>query len=530
MLMCAYWRRIVPLGAALAAVAATLASAPAVLAQAVTYEDVPEDAYYTTPVADLAAMGVFAGTGCDEGFCPGETIDRKTMAVWIVRILDGTEPSDIAESRFNDVDAGSFHAPFIERMAELEVTRGCGDGSGYCPDRTVTRAEMAVFLSRAYTLPDGPDPGFTDVPADAWYAADVAKLAASGITVGCGDGTMFCPGRYTTRAQMATFLWRAENPGWRADEAPETSVALNSAMDGGGVISGECAIRSDGAMVCWGGGEQIVRDGPYKAVNADREYHWCAIRTDDTVECWDTNGDLGAPAGAFAAVSTAEFVLLAVENAIPEIYSCGVRIDGTITCWQSLEDGSYSDAPQCQQIEASGFTFTICMPSILQPPEGEYRSISRACAIRIDDDTITCWSSYYDFDDIEIHGAPPGGGSYKALSLGRSHSCAIRTDDTLACWGNSEDKKLEHPEGEYEAVSAGVSHSCALRADYTLACWGNNDFGQTDAPSGEFIAVSARSQSTCAIRTDNTITCWGLGYGSDRTDPLQPPEGFFGPG
>ena len=67
-----------------------------------------------------------------------------------------------------------------------------------------------MFLSRAFELPEGPDPGFVDVPADAWYAADVARLAASKITVGCGDRSGFCPGRDTTRAQMATFLHRAD--------------------------------------------------------------------------------------------------------------------------------------------------------------------------------------------------------------------------------------------------------------------------------------------------------------------------------
>ena len=92
------------------------------------------------------------------------------------------------------------------------MTRGCGDGSRFCPDRGVSRAHMAVFLSRAYSLPDGPDPGFSDVAADAWYTAEVAKLAASGITVGCGDGTGFCPDRDTTRGHMATFLHRAEKP------------------------------------------------------------------------------------------------------------------------------------------------------------------------------------------------------------------------------------------------------------------------------------------------------------------------------
>ena len=154
---------------------------------------------------------MFAGTEWGDGFCPNAPIDRKTMAVWIVRVLDDEDPARVTESRFNDVNVRGFHARFIERMAELGVTRGCGDLTGFCPDRTVTRAEMAVFLSRAYQLADAPDPGFVDVPADAWYATDVAKLAASGITTGCGDRSGFCPGRATTRGEMATFLDRAEN-------------------------------------------------------------------------------------------------------------------------------------------------------------------------------------------------------------------------------------------------------------------------------------------------------------------------------
>ncbi len=157
----------------------------------------------------LAEQGVLAGTLCESGFCPDDAIDRKTMAVWVVRMLDGQEPAAVSESRFNDVSSDSFYAPFIERTFALKVTTGCGDGSGFCPDNPVTRGQMAVFLSRAYDLPDGPDPGFSDVPVDAWYARDVAKLVVSGITKGCGDGTGFCPDWDTTRAQMATFLWRA---------------------------------------------------------------------------------------------------------------------------------------------------------------------------------------------------------------------------------------------------------------------------------------------------------------------------------
>ena len=67
------------------------------------------DAYYAMPVADLHADGVFNGTLCQEGFCPRNPIDRKTMAVWIVRVLDGQEPPAIKRSRFDDVDPTRSH-------------------------------------------------------------------------------------------------------------------------------------------------------------------------------------------------------------------------------------------------------------------------------------------------------------------------------------------------------------------------------------------------------------------------------------
>ena len=127
-------------------------SGPA-FAQPGGFGDLAEDVYYSVPVSTLAGQGVFAGTGCDDGFCPSDAIDRKTMAVWVVRVLDGEDPAAVSESRFDDVDPDGFYAPFIERMFELELTQGCGDGSGFCPDRNVTRAHMAAFLSRAYNLP-----------------------------------------------------------------------------------------------------------------------------------------------------------------------------------------------------------------------------------------------------------------------------------------------------------------------------------------------------------------------------------------
>ena len=203
-----------------AALLAAITASPAAAQGDSIFADVPPDVYYSLPVRALAGAGVVAGTECDRGFCPADPIDRATMAVWLVRVLDDSDPEPVTSTRFGDVDAAHPYAAFIERLAEIGVTGGCGDGTNFCPDRSVTRAHMAVFLSRAYGFPEGPDPGFGDVSPDAWYASDVARLAASDVTGGCGDGTNFCPSRSTTRGQMATFLHRAEHYSKRACKPP----------------------------------------------------------------------------------------------------------------------------------------------------------------------------------------------------------------------------------------------------------------------------------------------------------------------
>ena len=203
-------RRLSAVTAVAVLAASALVFSPPADAQTQPFSDTAGDAYYSDAVDALADGGVFDGTECAEAMlCPGKPIDRKTMAVWTVRALDGQDPAEVSSTRFTDVDADSFFAPFIERMAELGVTSGCGDGTKFCADGTVTRAPMAVFLTRAFDLGPGPDPGFSDVADDAWYYNEVAALAASGITAGCGDGTTFCPNQHTTRAQMATLLYRA---------------------------------------------------------------------------------------------------------------------------------------------------------------------------------------------------------------------------------------------------------------------------------------------------------------------------------
>ena len=70
---------------------------------------------------------------------------------------------------------------------------------------------MASFLVRAFNLPSAPEPaGFTDLEGKT-HAANIEALAHSGITVGCStDPPAYCPRQPVTRAQMATFLHRAD--------------------------------------------------------------------------------------------------------------------------------------------------------------------------------------------------------------------------------------------------------------------------------------------------------------------------------
>ena len=115
---------------------------------------------------------------------------------------------------FTDVPLTNGFAKWIEQLANENITAGCGNGS-YCPDAVVTRAQMAVFLLKSkhglgYVPPAATGTLFTDVPASDPFAKWIEQLASEGISAGCGNGN-FCPEVPVTRAQMAVFLVKAFN-------------------------------------------------------------------------------------------------------------------------------------------------------------------------------------------------------------------------------------------------------------------------------------------------------------------------------
>jgi CSLREA domain-containing protein len=174
--------------------------------------DVPAADIFHDYVENLVYNGITAGCGAGN-YCSSDSVKRKQMAVFILKSkLGGTHvPPAATGTVFGDVPASDPFAPWIEELAGLGITGGCGGGN-YCPESPVRRDQMAVFLLKGRngsTYEPPPCTGiFPDVPCSpnpAFAAAWIEKLAADGVTGGCGGGN-YCPASPVTRGQMAAFL------------------------------------------------------------------------------------------------------------------------------------------------------------------------------------------------------------------------------------------------------------------------------------------------------------------------------------
>ncbi|HEX2643257.1 MAG TPA: S-layer homology domain-containing protein, partial [Thermoanaerobaculia bacterium] len=175
------------------------------------FGDVPAESPFFPFVEALFNAGVTGGCG-GGAYCPGNLVTREQMAVFLLRAREGAAylPPACTAQIFGDVPCSSPFAPWINELAARGITGGCGNGN-YCPERAVTREQMAVFLMMAH-----PDSGgtaalqctaqvFGDVPCSSPFAPWINELAARGITGGCGGGN-YCPGIPVTRDQMAVFV------------------------------------------------------------------------------------------------------------------------------------------------------------------------------------------------------------------------------------------------------------------------------------------------------------------------------------
>lgn len=132
------------------------------------------------------------------------------------------------------------------------------------------------------------------------------------------------------------------------------------------------------------------------------------------------------------------------------------------------------------------------------------------------------------------------------IDVGSNHACALLASGHIMCWGNNYAGQLGDPTSHatcgsgsdvYDCASTpvevatiddatqvvtGEAHTCALRADHTVWCWGGNSFGalgtgeEADSPTPVLVAgltgvtqIAAGDDSTCALDDTGHVHCWG---------------------
>ncbi len=285
-----------------------------------------------------------------------------------------------------------------------------------------------------------------------------------------------------------------------------------------------CGIRDDGSLWCWGrsssgelglGDDVNVIDAPQRVGD---EVDWvdvatgsgssCALRDDGALYCWGDNADgqlaLGPDAGDEVASPTQVDVIPNWQHVrLGDAHGCGIREDGSLWCWGRNDAGQLGVGEGVDQA--------------LRPREvvsdASWKSVAlgaaHTCGIQ-DDDTMWCWGDNSDGrlglgdgDDNESGDEDEDGldtstpvqvdedAAWRAIALGDAHTCGIRDNDSLWCWGRSTNGQagtddrdaVETPEPieedvSWSALALGGDQSCARRTDGALACWGLNDFGQ----------------------------------------------------
>ena len=256
-----------------------------------------------------------------------------------------------------------------------------------------------------------------------------------------------------------------------------------------------CGLKADGAIICWRWTESIESPEIVNSIDQllESDLEPSTLRP-FMIELID------ASPGRFATVSSGQW------------HSCGVRTDDTITCWMD-------DSARLAITELTGLGVKLIAEMSEEFPVLMKEAIS-AVSTELSDESVQqlrqmhARVSSQDFDlaheSIEAArqtiqrrlGAPSG--KFKSVSVGGAHSCGLRVDGTVECWGDNDFGELDAPLGQFSAVSSGGFHTCGLRVDGTVECWGDIEW---ELPPGQFTAVSSGGFHTCGLMVDGAVEC-----------------------
>ena len=288
----------------------------------------------------------------------------------------------------------------------------------------------------------------------------------------------------------------------------------------GQVSSGQthsCAVRIDGTLSCWGNNasgqlgaatvalsmvQTEVAGGPWQSVSTG-SYQTCAVMADTTLKCWgdNTNGQLGVGDTFQRNSPTAVTGQGYIQVSTNYLHTCAVKQDGTLWCWGLSADLQVGDS----SLSSFVLPTQIAGTDWVQVSTGLYHT----CALK-KDATLWCWGGNYSgqlgnatFPVISTSktSAPMqvAGATWKSVSAGQSHTCAVALDGTLWCWGENSHGQLGDKTQALKnmpinivvtgqswlTVAAGTTHSCALAEGGSLWCWGDNAAGQLGIGSNE---------------------------------------------
>jgi hypothetical protein len=135
-------------------------------------------------------------------FCTNNPTTRAEAATFVSRAFQ--VPAATADY-FTD-DAGHASEADINRVAQAGIASRCAPAR-FCPDRRITRAQVASMLARALALPAATQDFFDD-DNGTQFEGDINRLTEAGVSSGCGART-FCPAQQVTRGELMALLHRA---------------------------------------------------------------------------------------------------------------------------------------------------------------------------------------------------------------------------------------------------------------------------------------------------------------------------------
>jgi alpha-tubulin suppressor-like RCC1 family protein len=331
------------------------------------------------------------------------------------------------------------------------------------------------------------------------------------------------------RRQALAVMVDAKARGWGANELGQLGTGTREpqphltpiAVDGLTGLQGistrnqhSCALFSLGKVKCWGannfgqvgdGDPSQLRVQPVEPADlanvsikqvAVGYFHTCAVTGTGALKCWGLNerGQLGLGSSA-ATVRTPQTVDLgsddngprvAVEVALGMEHTCVRLASGGVMCWGANDHGQLGDGTT-QDRRAPGVELPT-LHAILAIRAG----LRHTCALRADH-SVQCWGAngfgqVGDGNSVDrLTPAPVPVTGAIDVAAGEAHSCAVLANGTVKCWGIGE--ALGNGTGETSLLPVTVDHinravaisatraSCALLDNGALECWGANDDG-----------------------------------------------------